>query len=98
MKSKTVFFCSDCGYESPKWSGRCPSCGAWNTIVEAPAETKAKNGASFSSGRSPINRPELLSDLGSDDEIRFSTGFDEFDRVLGGGAVRGSLVLVGGVP
>lgn len=98
MKSKTVFFCSDCGYESPKWSGRCPSCGAWNTIVEAPAETKAKNGASFSSGRATINRPELLSDLGSDDEIRFSTGFDEFDRVLGGGAVRGSLVLVGGAP
>ncbi|NCB74832.1 MAG: DNA repair protein RadA [Clostridia bacterium] len=98
MKSKTVFFCSDCGYESPKWSGRCPSCGAWNTIVEAPAEAKTKSGASFSSRRTPINRPELLSDLGTDDEIRFSTGFDEFDRVLGGGAVRGSLVLVGGAP
>ena len=98
MKSKTVFFCSECGFESPKWSGRCPSCGTWNTMVEAPAEVKAKSGASFSSGRMQKNQPELLSSLGTDDEIRFSTGFDEFDRVLGGGAVRGSLVLVGGAP
>ena len=98
MKSKTVFFCSECGFQSPKWSGRCPSCGTWNTMVEAPAEVKAKNGASFSSGRMQKNQPELLSSLGTDDEIRFSTGFDEFDRVLGGGAVRGSLVLVGGAP
>ncbi len=98
MKSKTVFFCSECGFETPKWSGRCPSCGTWNTMVEAPAEAKAKSGASFASNRTQINRPELLSDLGTDDEIRFSTGFDEFDRVLGGGAVRGSLVLVGGAP
>ncbi|MEA4894540.1 MAG: DNA repair protein RadA [Oscillospiraceae bacterium] len=98
MKAKTVFFCSDCGYESPKWSGRCPSCGTWNTMTEAPTETKAKSGGVLASGRIPKSRPELLSALGSDDEIRFSTGFGEFDRVLGGGAVRGSLVLVGGAP
>ncbi len=98
MKTKTVFFCSDCGYESPKWSGRCPACGSWNTMVEAPAETKAKSGGVLASSRMPKNPPELLSSLGTDDEIRFHTGFEEFDRVLGGGAVRGSLVLVGGAP
>lgn len=98
MKSKTAFFCSECGFDTPKWSGRCPSCGAWNTMVEAPAESKAKSGAASVSGRMLKNSPELLSSLGTDDEIRFSTGFEEFDRVLGGGAVRGSLVLVGGAP
>ncbi len=98
MKTKTVFFCSDCGYESPKWSGRCSSCGSWNTMVEAPAETKVKSGGVLASSRMPKNPPELLSSLGTDDEIRFPTGFEEFDRVLGGGAVRGSLVLVGGAP
>lgn len=98
MKAKTVFFCSECGYETPKWSGRCPSCGTWNTLVEAPAEVKIKTAASFTSVRTPKNLPEPLSDLSSDEEMRFSTGFAEFDRVLGGGAVRGSLVLVGGAP
>lgn len=98
MKTKTVFFCSDCGYESPKWSGRCPSCGSWNTMVEAPAETKVKSGGILAASRTTRNPPVLLSSLGTDDEIRFPTGFDEFDRVLGGGAVRGSLVLVGGAP
>lgn len=98
MKQKTVFFCSECGYETPKWSGRCPACGSWNTMTEAPTEIKSKSGAAKVSARAPKNTPELLSELGADDEIRFSTGFDEFDRVLGGGAVRGSLVLVGGAP
>ena len=98
MKTKTLFFCSDCGYESPKWSGRCSSCGSWNTMVEAPAETKAKSGGVLASNRITKNPPELLSSLGTDDEIRFTTGYEEFDRVLGGGAVRGSLVLVGGAP
>ncbi|MGI5984935.1 MAG: DNA repair protein RadA [Clostridiales bacterium] len=98
MKSKTVFFCSECGYETPKWMGRCPSCGTWNTLVEAPAETKSKAGAAFLSGKIRKNPPELLMSLGTEDELRFSTGFEEFDRILGGGAVRGSLVLVGGAP
>ena len=67
-------------------------------MVEAPAETKVKSGGILASGRITKNPPELLSSLGTDDEIRFPTGFEEFDRVLGGGAVRGSLVLVGGAP
>ncbi len=98
MKSKTVFFCSECGNETPKWSGRCSSCGAWNTMVEAPCETKSKSGPAHISGRTIRNVPELLTNIGTEDELRFLTGFSEFDRVLGGGAVRGSLVLVGGAP
>lgn len=98
MKAKTTFFCSDCGYETPKWMGRCPSCGAWNTLVEAPVEEKTKSGASRARGGVPISRPERLDNIGEETEIRFPTGFGELDRVLGGGAVRGSLVLVGGAP
>jgi len=98
MKAKTVFFCSECGNESPKWSGRCSSCGAWNTMVEAPSEPKSRSGSVNTSGRAFKNKPELLADIGTEDEVRFLTGFSEFDRVLGGGAVRGSLVLVGGAP
>lgn len=99
MKSKTVFFCSDCGFETPKWMGRCPSCGAWNTFAEAPAEPAGKSSVAKSNSVKTRNSiPELLTELGSEDEIRFSTGFGEFDRVLGGGAVRGSLVLIGGAP
>lgn len=97
MKSKTVFFCSECGFETPKWTGRCPSCGAWNTFTEAPAEVKTKSGAASVSRRG-LSKPESLSTLSTEDEIRFSTGLDEYDRVLGGGAVRGSLILVGGAP
>lgn len=98
MKSKTVFFCSECGNETAKWVGRCPSCGAWNTLTEALAEAKGKSGAALVDRSRKQSRPELLSNLSSEDELRFSTGLDEFDRVLGGGAVKGSLVLVGGAP
>lgn len=98
MKAKSIFFCSDCGFETPKWAGRCPACGAWNTFAEAPAETKSKSAASSVSLRTARSRPEALSGVSSRDEPRFSTGIGEFDRVLGGGAVRGSLVLVGGAP
>ena len=97
MKSKTVFFCTECGNETPKWAGRCASCGAWNTLVEAAAEKKTKGQTARISGlaRSTLKR---LEELDFEEEIRFSTGISEFDRVLGGGAVRGSLVLVGGSP
>ncbi len=98
MKGKTAFFCSQCGFETPKWAGRCPSCGEWNTLVEAPTETKIKSGAVLTDIRRRLNTPEVLSKLSTEDELRFSTGLEEFDRVLGGGAVRGSLVLVGGAP
>ena len=97
MKDKTKFYCTECGNESPKWAGRCSFCGAWNTLVEAPADNRT-GAAAVSGGKGKRNLPQPLKQLGTEDELRFTTGFSEFDRVLGGGAVRGSLVLVGGAP
>ena len=95
-KTKTVYFCTECGNETPKWQGKCPSCGAWNTLqehVEKPSATKIKS--------APVGvsrRAQRINEVDCDAEIRFSTGMGELDRVLGGGAVAGSLVLVGGAP
>ena len=103
-KERTVFYCTQCGNETPKWQGRCSACGAWNTIVEQPAETKkgpAKSGRStgLSAGMRPGGTaPKRISEVEAADELRFATGMAELDRVLGGGAVQGSLVLVGGAP
>jgi len=100
MKAKTVFYCSECGNETPKWLGKCPACGAWNTMVEHNLEKPIRKGApggSASIGRSP-NLPKRMQDIETTDELRFCTGMGELDRVLGGGAVKGSLVLVGGAP
>ena len=97
MKAKSLFYCTECGNETPKWQGRCPACGAWNTIVEHPPEAKKKNGKPISeSGRS--GGPKTVTEIGDMEEVRFETGLTELDRVLGGGAVRGSLVLIGGEP
>ena len=98
-KSKTVFFCTACGNETPKWQGKCPACGAWNTLVEqevhaAPAAKTRTRSAAIGI----YKEPKPLSQVDTDSEIRFSTGMGELDRVLGGGAVAGSLVLVGGAP
>ena len=94
-KTKVVFFCTECGNESPKWQGRCPSCGQWNTLqehIEKPNPLNIKTGVGQS--RTPVR----LNEVDTIDEIRFSTGIGELNRVLGGGAVEGSLVLVGGAP
>ncbi len=95
-KAKITYFCSECGNETIKWQGRCPACGAWNTIVEhkEPVGGAAVSGGISSSGK----RPMRLQELEEGEESRFTTGIGELDRVLGGGAVRGSLVLVGGAP
>ena len=104
MKAKTVFYCTECGNETPKWAGQCPSCRAWNTLVEQPAETKKTASALSASaagqrrGGGGFNRPRPISEVSSTHELRFETGMSELDRVLGGGAVKGSLVLVGGAP
>jgi len=94
MKAKTVFFCTDCGNETPKWQGQCPKCGSWNTLVEQTAVTKDRNPAVSRARRSAAP----LHELDTTAEIRFQTGMRELDRVLGGGAVNGSLVLVSGAP
>lgn len=94
---KTLFYCTECGNETPKWAGRCPACGAWNTVVERPEPAVKGKGRAFSRiVAAPKARP--VTELGDSVEIRFSTGMGELDRVLGGGAVKGSLVLVGGAP
>ena len=95
-KAKTVFYCTNCGNETAKWQGRCSACGAWNTIeehIEKPTPVKGR-----SSVIGAARKPQRLSQVTGDTEIRFSTGMGELDRVLGGGAVAGSLVLVGGAP
>ena len=97
-KTKTVFFCTECGNESPKWAGQCPSCKAWNTLVEQPAENKKKISSASVALRESLNRPKPITVVETTDELRFNTGMSELDRVLGGGAVKGSLVLVGGAP
>lgn len=96
-KTKTVFYCTSCGNETPKWQGRCAACGAWNTIeehIEKP--TPVGKGKSAPVGMS--RKAQRLQEVDTDTEIRFFTGMGELDRVLGGGAVAGSLVLVGGAP
>lgn len=99
MKPKTLFYCTECGNETPKWAGKCPACGAWNTIVEQPQAARAAGkGASRPAGGGAVRRARPVTELEADAEIRFSTGMGELDRVLGGGAVKGSLVLVGGAP
>ena len=97
MKAKTIFYCRECGNETAKWSGQCPSCGAWNTLEEAPAAASSKKPAGRISAKR-INRPRPIAELEEEQELRFSTGLSELDRVLGGGAVKGSLVLFGGAP
>ncbi len=96
-KTKTVFYCKNCGNESPKWQGRCPACGEWNTMEEY-VEKPAAAGRMKSAPVGEYRKPQTISQVDSGDEIRFCTGMGELDRVLGGGAVEGSLVLVGGAP
>ncbi|NLM61251.1 MAG: DNA repair protein RadA, partial [Clostridiales bacterium] len=102
-KEKTVFFCSECGFETPRWQGRCPSCGEWNTLTESTVVSGGPS-ASHRINRDPKkvnsarNRVVRLTDIGITSETRIATGMGELDRVLGGGAVSGSLVLVGGEP
>lgn len=97
MKSKTVFLCTNCGNESPKWAGRCPSCGQWNTLEEYTPAPAAKAGTA-PAARVSAAMPKRLSEAKTDEALRFTTGLTELDRVLGGGAVKGSLVLVSGAP
>lgn len=95
-KQRSVYCCSECGNETTNWAGKCPSCGSWNTLVEVKPEITKKS-AARSAGRS-ARQPQKITELDMDAEIRFDTGISELDRVLGGGAVTGSLVLVGGAP
>lgn len=96
-KDKTIWFCRNCGNESPKWMGRCPACGEWNTMVESVVAT-GKPSRNQPARQASGNRPMHLKEIDSSAECRMSLGMGEIDRLLGGGIVRGSLVLVGGEP
>lgn len=96
-KYKTMWFCNECGADSPKWEGRCPSCGAWNSMVEEKMPAKGSRSPSpVSSGTK--SQPVAVSDIATDTEIRIKMPSAELNRVLGGGLVTGSMVLVGGEP
>lgn len=96
-KSKTYFICNECGYKSTRWSGKCPDCGSWNSFSEEIQEVSDnKKIASFNGSKAKI--PCSINDISVNDEIRYKTGIGEFDRMLGGGLVKGSIVLLGGEP
>ena len=97
-KEKTVWFCTSCGNESPKWLGRCPACGEWNTMVEKTVATGKPKKNAVAASRAGGHKPQSLSEIGSARESRISLGDQEIDRLLGGGLVEGSLVLIGGEP
>lgn len=94
-KEKTVWFCTSCGADSPKWSGRCPVCGEWNTMVE---ERVSASKASLPSGSRRKSKPQTVNNIQAIEEPRYRMPSEELNRVLGGGLVRGSLVLIGGEP
>ena len=96
-KVKTKFFCTDCGYESPKWYGKCPGCGAWNSMVEETEKVVKTQGISSGIFHTK-EKPLPIINIESGREPRILTGIGELNRVLGGGIVPGSLVLVGGDP
>ncbi len=95
-KIKTVFYCQSCGYESSKWMGQCPGCKEWNTFVEETVKPVAKSsraGISSASANGEYTKPQSLSEIVMNDEERADTHIGELNRVLGGGLVRGSLIL-----
>ncbi|MDI6786119.1 MAG: DNA repair protein RadA [bacterium] len=92
-KNQVAYFCQECGYENPRWLGKCPSCQSWNTLVE-----EVKNFSTLAHTTSPISTPQYLYDINPSSCNRLSTNILEFDRTLGGGIVKGSLVLIGGDP
>ena len=100
-KKETIFFCKECGYESAKWAGQCPACHEWNTFVEVPSARENKAGVRTVGAIKKLdesNKPQTMNNITATKDERIMTGIEEFDRILGGGIIKGSLVLVGGDP
>jgi len=97
-KAKTAYFCQECGYNSPKWVGRCPSCGEWNTLVQEVIEKEDKKPTVTWKSVNLASKPKAITEIQYENEPRIATDDQELNRVLGGGIVQGSLVLIGGEP
>lgn len=97
-KEKSVFLCNECGYESPKWAGKCHGCGAWNSFVEKVVRTTSSVRMSLASSAKQLSQPVLIDTVSTDELPRIDLGDSELNRVLGGGLVPGSMVLLGGEP
>ena len=97
-KSKTQYICSDCGYQSPKWMGKCPGCNKWNTLIETIVNDEPSPHKPSAARSAPATLPKSIKQVEIDNYTRYTTGIGELDRVLGGGIVKGSLILVGGDP
>ncbi len=97
-KLKTIYVCSECGFESAKWFGKCPGCGNWNTMTEEVREPVSRSRSASVRPSAPTAAPQPITEISTEDEQRYFTGSRELDRVLGGGLVKGSLVLLGGDP
>ncbi|MBQ3885434.1 MAG: AAA family ATPase, partial [Ruminococcus sp.] len=97
-KSRYIYTCNQCGYESSKWNGKCPSCGAWNSFEEEETVTSNKTKTSSQQIFDLSEKILELEEIGVDDDVRYDTGVGELNRVLGGGLVKGSIVLLGGEP
>jgi DNA repair protein RadA/Sms len=100
-RSKTVYECNQCGYQSAKWNGRCPDCGAWNSFEESVPVAAVRTSSAPSAQRRQLDMSDKIMELSEIDvnaDVRYKTGVGELDRVLGGGLVKGSIVLLGGAP
>lgn len=101
-RSKVLYVCSNCGFESSKWNGKCTNCGEWNTFEETEPVAPVKTSSSFSQQQTSVkslsDKLSRLGEIGADTDVRYHTGLSELDRVLGGGLVKGSIVLIGGEP
>ena len=97
-KTKSVYVCQNCGVSSPKWIGRCPSCGEWNSFVEEIVSKEPTSKIQIAGFETTVQKPVLITDVETTVESRIDTNDNELNRVLGGGLVNGSLVLLGGEP
>src|SRR4030067_581805 len=97
-KAKTIYSCSECGGQTPKWQGQSPHCMEWNTLIESVAEAAVPGGKNRFSALAASGKVQMLSDVEAAEGPRTATGIEEFDRVLGGGLVQGAVVLIGGDP
>ena len=97
-KIKSIYVCSECGFESAKWAGKCPGCGQWNTMQEEIRDTSVGKGAVSTISHAPTAQPMRIREIDTEEEARYHTGLTELDRVLGAAIVKGSLIVVSGVP